>query len=455
MEDLTHSPFTVSESLVAEHKLARTRLISAERSLRYDHQDRYVSSLRPTNEPQLLEQADSILRKLRKVESETVWSVETEQVPHIFPGMEFLTAKSTIESTKLFKYMKKLPKGALLHAHMDAMCDARFLYNEALKHPQIHIRCSGRISGAASLRSILPEFMAFPVPFTTGTIAVSISDPKYEDNAWIPLAQARKEFSQELGGTESFDRWIIKSMTIDPEEAYKEYNNSKKVWKKFQSTFLVASNLVRYEPVLKAYFRELLLSSIEDGISYIEARVMFFDRQGVRENGNQDLDHREWCQIFSACIEQVKQDMKKQGREDEFVGAKVIYCTLRSIDFSELNWYLEECIALKKEYPDLIAGFDLVGQEDGGKPLIDYLPQLLAFQERVKNEGLNIPFIFHAGETLGDGDGVDENLYDALLLGTKRIGHGFSMARHPHLMNICREKGVLLEVCPISWVKTT
>lgn len=65
-----------------------------------------------------------------------------------------------------------------------------------------------------------------------------------------------------------------------------------------------------------------------------------------------------------------------------------------------------------------------MGQEDTGYPLLHYLPKLLEFQERCKEEGLSIPFIFHAGETLGDGDKVDENLYDALLLGTRRIGHG-------------------------------
>lgn len=40
-------------------------------------------------------------------------------------------------------------------------------------------------------------------------------------------------------------------------------------------------------------------------------------------------------------------------------------------------------------------------------------------------EGVDIPFIFHAGETLGDGTAADMNVYDAILLGTKRIGHGF------------------------------
>lgn len=69
-----------------------------------------------------------------------------------------------------------------------------------------------------------------------------------------------------------------------------------------------------------------------------------------------------------------------------------------------------------------LIGFDLVGHEDGEecKPLIYYAEPLLRFAEQHPD----IPFIFHAGETLGDGSAADMNLYDAILLGTKRIGHG-------------------------------
>lgn len=67
----------------------------------------------------------------------------------------------------------------------------------------------------------------------------------------------------------------------------------------------------------------------------------------------------------------------------------------------------------------------MVGEENAGKPLIDFIEPLLWFQMRQKEEGVDIPFIFHAGETLGDGTDADCNLYDALLLGTKRIGHGY------------------------------
>ena len=65
-----------------------------------------------------------------------------------------------------------------------------------------------------------------------------------------------------------------------------------------------------------------------------------------------------------------------------------------------------------------------MGSEDTGRPLTDYLAPLIAFQEKVKTLGINLPFLFHAGETLDDGGRTDGNLYDAILLGTKRIGHG-------------------------------
>lgn len=49
------------------------------------------------------------------------------------------------------------------------------------------------------------------------------------------------------------------------------------------------------------------------------------------------------------------------------------------------------------------SGFDLVGQEDAGRPLIHFAKRLIQFREEVDRLGLDIPFLFHAGETLGDG----------------------------------------------------
>ncbi|KAG8731680.1 hypothetical protein FRC10_001583 [Ceratobasidium sp. 414] len=348
-----------------------------------------------------------------------------------------------------------MPKGGLLHGHMDAMCDAAFLYKAALEYPNMHIRISSAIT-SASTPFPLPQFKALSPELTAQhKNATLLTSTSYEPNSWVPLSTARRDF--QFGGPEAFDKWIIGSMMINPREAYVDYNTSVK-------------GIIRYEPILKRYMRQVLLSSIEDGISYVELRVNFYHKTGIREDGTENLVHREWLILFNEAIEEVKANMWAQDREDEFIGAKIIYTTLRFIDNEQLEWYLEECMDLKAEFPRLIAGervsdlvafsrtnqprnvtgFDLVAQEDTGRPLIYYIESLLRFQAETKKRGLDIPFIFHAGETLDDGGAADSNLYDALLLGTKRIGHGFSLAKHPLLMKMCKERGVAIEVCPIS-----
>ena len=92
-----------------------------------------------------------------------------------------------------------------------------------------------------------------------------------------------------------------------------------------------------------------------------------------------------------------------------------------------------------------MAGFDLVGQEDLGPPLKSFLSQLA--------DGLadpNLHYFFHAGETNWQGADVDENLIDAIILNTTRIGHGFAIAKHPSVMDLARTNGVPVEICPIS-----
>lgn len=105
---------------------------------------------------------------------------------------------------------------------------------------------------------------------------------------------------------------------------------------------------------------------------------------------------------------------------------------------------------MKLAFPEIIAGYDLVGQEDMGRPLVDVTPELFWFKKRCLENGVDIPFFFHAGECLGDGDETDQNLFDAIVLGTRRIGHGFSLFKHPLLMDMVKTKKILVESCPIS-----
>ncbi|KAE9394098.1 adenosine deaminase-related growth [Gymnopus androsaceus JB14] len=432
----------MSFNSIAEYEASRNALILADRALRADHKKGQLSELEAL--------ADKVVRDVRAAEAASIWSQDHEGIPHPFPGMEFLTGRSIIVQTKLFEILGKMPKGGLLHAHLDATVNVSFLLKTAMRYPAIHVRASTALN-STTIGSVLPQFLPLPQELrTSGEIA--LTDENYTPNTWVPLAKARETFDPKLGGPEGFDRWITASLTINPTEAYVTHNTVNKIWEKFVSTFVVNTPLVRYEPIHREYVREFILSSIADGISYVEPRINFLQKDipFIAADAHTRIDHREVVKSFDEVVNNVKEELKEQGREDEFIGAKIIYSTIRSITPEGLEWYLQDCIALKKEFPHLIAGFDLVGPENVLKPLKYYIEPLLKFREMQKEAGVEIPFIFHAAETLGDGTEADMNLYDAILLGTKRIGHGFALVKHPKLIEICKERGIAIEVCPIS-----
>jgi len=58
-----------------------------------------------------------------------------------------------------------------------------------------------------------------------------------------------------------------------------------------------------------------------------------------------------------------------------------------------------------------------------------------------------MPTFFHAGETH---ERTCQNIHDAIMLGTKRIGHGFQIQLFPYLQDLVKEKDICIEVCPLS-----
>lgn len=427
-----------------EYHCKRTQLIADDRALRVDavNGDRFSEKSR---------QADAILRRIREEEAKSIWAVEHEEVPHPFPGMEFLTGKDIILKTQLFNIITKMPKGALLHVHLDLTINGNTLLALALQHASIHICASARVT-PDSIKSLEIEFRPLPPSFVPQCISLCL--PTYKPGQWIPLRRAREQFDAALGGTQGFDRWVAGCLTINPSDAYVTHNNNIRIWDKFRAAATLTGNLVYFAPVWRAYIRQFLEETFTDGVSYVEARINFSPKYMIGPDGERDVPHKEWLSMFQDVLVEFNGSLGTQGKDDEFIGAKIIYTVVRNCEPEELEWYLNDCIEMKKLFPGIIAGFDLVGDENILRPLKDYLPQLLSFSTLQTSQGLpehhHIPFIFHAGETTGDGSMADDNLYDALLLGTKRIGHGFSLVKHPKLMSMCRERGVALEVCPIS-----
>lgn len=79
-------------SSLDDYLAERDALLKADRALRVDH-------VRPSTV--LERQADQIIRRVRADDAKSVWSVQQDEVPHPFPGMEFLTGGYTTTTRSL------------------------------------------------------------------------------------------------------------------------------------------------------------------------------------------------------------------------------------------------------------------------------------------------------------------------------------------------------------------
>lgn len=188
---------------------------------------------------------------------------------------------------------------------------------------------------------------------------------------------------------------------------------------------------------------------------YAELRPMLLDKSIPSDDGLGRLDIEAQMVIINEEYQKKRKELEAEGKLDEFpFGLKIIYCTPRSIPKEMMKREMQDCIRLKLKFKDLICGFDLVGAEDRPNHIGFYRDELLGFQQTCKDLGIDIPFMFHAGETLLDRGGSrsnkNSNLYDCVTLQAKRIGHGYSLVKHPDLAAEFRKRKICIELCPTS-----
>ena len=73
------------------YRVSKAELLSTERSLRRDF--RYWTNLDATEK-----QAEALVRRIRTEEAGSIWGGKHDDIPHLFPGMEFLTGKFSMNS---------------------------------------------------------------------------------------------------------------------------------------------------------------------------------------------------------------------------------------------------------------------------------------------------------------------------------------------------------------------
>lgn len=230
----------------------------------------------------------------------------------------------------------------------------------------------------------------------------------------IPFAFVKRVC--QMRGEQYSDEEIVRQMQVD-----EGCTSLTQYLKKFDLSLRCMSQKDLIEQAAEAFMESLAA----DKIKYIEVRF------STALIAAEDLTEK---QILESVLKGLEQGSRKYG-----IFYQVIVCAMRHLD-DETN------IRTFRTAAEFLGGgvcaVDLAGDESR------YPTEL--FRELFRRAGeMHFPITIHAGEC-----GSAESIRHALDMGAARIGHGIAMCGREDLQQICRERGIGIEMCPVSNLQT-
>lgn len=149
--------------------------------------------------------------------------------------------------------------------------------------------------------------------------------------------------------------------------------------------------------------------------------------------GERDLDHTIRAALWG---------MQRALLEYPQVKAGILLSMDRRFSFAQNEIILNKAIRYAK---DGVVGVDIAGPHVSEFSIESHAPLF----QRARDAGLGVTI--HTGEE----GSVDEMRYVITTIKPERIGHGVLSAKDPALLELVRESGVTLEVCPTSNLKNS
>lgn len=326
-----------------------------------------------------------------------------KDINNFIPYGHFFNKIVQIEKSKLFNIIKKLPKGASLHTHLVAAASFEYVFNNLTYEENLH---------ACILNNRL-KLQFFP------------HNKQNDLCQWELMENLRKK-------NDSYNDWLKEQLTLVVENPREIYNNIDVVWTKFSGIFSTLYDLISYRPVFERYIYQVLFELFKDNVFYVEFRAVpmpIYELNGIV------YDTDGFFKLLINAINSFKRDYP------HFLDVKFIYSPYRKVNVTKMEEYMQEYLKLKHKYPEFVVGFDLVGFEDKGTSLKEFLPVIL---------NNTVKYFFHAGETNWYGTEVDLNLLDAILINSTRIAHAYALIKHPILSELLFDRHIAIEICPIS-----
>lgn len=324
--------------------------------------------------------------------------------PMFPPASYFYKYRSMIDTSAAYKILQKMPKGGLLHVHSTAMGDPMWL----VKNASYMDNCYFYNSNDAK------EVYGTMFFYAPGKAPAN----------WVLIKELRDKDGD-------FDNKLLKLLTFSEND-----EGNALIWDDFEKVFTRMSGLIEYLPVYKEYTKNALEILLKDNVQHVEIRTSMHGIYDLEK----EYSYMDFARLYSEVIEEM------QLNYPQFT-SKIIFAGWRGNTPDGVMNYINAAFEIKKIFPELLQGFDLVGEEDAGHRTDFFLNEFLKRDSLQDVYGIELPYYFHDGESTLPGD---NNLYDAILLRTKRIGHGINLFRFPTLEKIVRDENICVEVCPLS-----
>ncbi|XP_037796782.1 adenosine deaminase 2-like [Penaeus monodon] len=370
-----------------------------------------------------LEETDILGHNLKLTEAEmkaneVLMASKAEEIGGAFennlnfpPAKNFMTVIQDIEASSVFQFISRMPKGAALHLHSSSMASVSWVVDELTYWPNLYMCYTD-----------------------DGKLRMTFTEAPDSSCAWQLVSEVRATYPTE----DDFNRELVGRLSILTDNPEEVYPDAATVWQAFEDALNAQRGIVLYRPAYERYLYQVLQEFMDDNVQYLEFRgtlTPMYELDGTQ------LSREETVSIYRDTVQRFVAD-----HPGSFHGARFIFAPPRHVDLEELWGDVTAARQLKEQFPDFVAGFDLVGQEDGGFPLKDLAEPLLWLSEGE----VFVPVFYHAGETAWMGMSTDENLIDALLLNASRIGHGYAITKHPRAKALAKDTDTPIEVCPIS-----
>ncbi|XP_030369997.1 adenosine deaminase 2 [Scaptodrosophila lebanonensis] len=349
------------------------------------------------------EKANSILMNAKRAEIAEGFKNPLKYAP----AMHFFQGRQYVHQSEVFRIIQRMPKGAFLHGHNTGMVSSKWIIQ--------NLTTSSNLYTCMDVNQLL----------------IFTYDQSKCHSEIQNVCTERNDLNEK--DRMKYERQLERHINMHRKHPEMMLPNRTLIWKQFENIFTTVDKLYKYRPTYCAYHKRLLEELCEDNIIYAEIRASL---SPLYDETNRTYNTLEVANELERIVEEFK------AKHSDFVGLKVIYAKRNRASEDEMAKRIVTFKQLHNAKPNFIIGFDLIGNEDTGDPIHKYINELSDLPSTAH-------YFFHAGETNWYGR-TDWNMMDAILLNTKRIGHGFALPKHPQLWSTIKKRHIAIEVNPIS-----